>query len=88
MEPVEHTIENPPRPAEKWLRLFYIILFAVINYCIQVISIVIALIQFVFLLIKGHSHEGLRHIGRQLAAYSAHLIGYITFYTDEKPNFD
>jgi hypothetical protein len=71
--------------ADKWIRLVFMILFAVVNYLLQIVSWVIAAVQFVLTLITGKPNQNLLSLGDGLSKFSLHILRYLMFVTDEKP---
>ncbi|HYW92456.1 MAG TPA: DUF4389 domain-containing protein [Gammaproteobacteria bacterium] len=68
-----------------WLRLFYIVLFAVILYVASAVLAVAVIIQFGFVLLTGRSNGNLARFGRTLARFIADVVLYMTFNTDDRP---
>jgi hypothetical protein len=71
--------------ADKWIRLVFMILFAVVNYLLQIVSWVIAAVQFVLTLITGKPNQNLLSLADGLSKFSLHILRYLMFVTDEKP---
>lgn len=71
--------------ADKWIRLVFMILFAVVNYLLQIVSWFIAAVQFIITLITGKPNQNLLGLGEGLSKFSLHILQYIMFVTDEKP---
>lgn len=68
-----------------WMRIAYMILFIVINYPVRLIVNVIALGQFVFVLLTGSTNKQLLEFGADLTTYSYNIMRFITYNSDEKP---
>jgi len=71
--------------ADKWIRLIFMILFAIVNYLLQFVIWIIALVQFVLTLITGKPNQNLLSLGEGLSKFSLHILRYLMFVTDEKP---
>ena len=68
-----------------WLRLLYMIVFAV---CLQVASFVmwvLVALQFLFSLIRGEDNENLRTFGASLSKYIFQALQFLTYNSEEKP---
>lgn len=70
---------------EKWLRAFFLVLFGVIGYIVQIIVWLMAIVQFLFLLFSDEVNPQLSEFGKSLSAYLEQLASYLTFVSDEKP---
>ena len=67
-----------------WLRLLYIILFAVIFGITEFIIGVVVVIQFGFVLLSGKTNEDLKQFGDALSRYVYDMLRYLTFNSDER----
>jgi len=68
-----------------WLRLVYMLLFAL---CLQVASFVmwmLVIVQFIFALVTGHDNQNLRNFGRSLTAYINQALLFLTYNSEAKP---
>lgn len=68
-----------------WMRLLYMVLFAIAYRLAELVMVAVAIIQFVFILIAGSANELLLHLGQNLTRYIADIIRFQTFNTEEKP---
>ncbi len=68
-----------------WMRLIYMVLFAI---CLQVASFVmwvLVIVQFIFSLITGSDNPNLRHFGQCLSLYIHQALLFLTYNSEEKP---
>ena len=68
-----------------WMRLIYMIIFAV---CLQVSSIVmwvLVTLQFLFSLVTGRDNINLRRLGDSLSQYVYQALQFLTYASEEKP---
>ena len=70
---------------DTWIRLVYMILFAVIFNVAELVAGVVVLVQFLFRLITGSVNEPLQDFGRRLAIYFQEIVTFLTYHTDRKP---
>jgi hypothetical protein len=70
---------------DKWIRLIFMVLFAVVGYVVQFIIWAIAAIQFIITLITGKPNGNLLSFGEGLSAFMFHILKYLTYVTEEKP---
>ncbi len=68
-----------------WLRLVYIILFAIAFSVAEVVIVAVIVAQFLFELITGQPNEQLRSLGRSLGGYANEIVAYLTYHSDDKP---
>ncbi len=68
-----------------WMRLVYMILFAVIFNVAEVVTWAVVFIQFLFKLFSGSANERLQVFGGRLAAYLREIVVFLTFHSEHKP---
>lgn len=68
-----------------WLRLLFIVFFAILFGIAEFVVTVAVLIQFVWTLFNGEPNERLRELGRSIGRYAEQIIRYLTYDTDERP---
>jgi hypothetical protein len=84
--------EPPPRPIEEhlksrstWLRLIFMIVFAVFFEVTRLVIGVVVVVQFLHVLLTGERNARLKDFGQSLAAYAYQVVRYLTFNTEERP---
>jgi len=70
---------------DKWLRLIFMILFAIVNYIVQYVIWLIAIVQFIFSAVTGKPNQNLLTFSQSLTAYSYQMIRYLAYCIDDKP---
>lgn len=68
-----------------WMRLFYILLFAVIYSVGEVVLTMVVVFQFLCVLFTGGKNAQVLKLGGQLSAFLYHVLRYLTYNTDERP---
>ncbi len=68
-----------------WLRGFFMLLFAVAYGIAELLLLVTAVFQFLYLLVTGKTVERLLIFGENLGRYFYQIIRYLTFNTEERP---
>ncbi len=81
MSETKKNLTNP----KTWLRLVYIILFAIAFGVAEVVIAAVVVTQFLFELIAGQPNQQLRSLGRSLGGYANEIIAYQTYASDDKP---
>ena len=80
---------NPNEPNqswEHWFRLLWILLFFfLLYYALKIITAVIALTQFICVLLNGEPLQRLQDFSGRLNRYSFQILQYMTFNEDRKP---
>ena len=71
--------------SETWIRVLYVILFAVIYMVAEVVLIAVVVVQFGFVLITGKRNENLLRFGGSLSRYMYDVLLYFTFRSDDRP---
>lgn len=68
-----------------WLRLVYMLLFAVLLYVAGLVMGVVIVLQFLFALLTGSPNGNLRQFGESLALYIYRVLEFLTYSRDDKP---
>lgn len=71
--------------ADHWIRVVYMILFALILGVVAYIIPVLVFIQFLWGLITGEGNKRLREFGSSLSQFVYQALRFLTYNTDEKP---
>jgi len=74
-----------PRPAFPAVRLFYALGFAIVAWVVFWLILILALVQFVVLLVDGRNNEELKNFNFSLIQYLWELLAFIGFVRDEQP---
>ncbi len=68
-----------------WMRVVYMILFAVIFSIVEFVIAVVAVVQFLSTLFTGKVIRQLQALGQSVAAYVNEITQFLTYRTDDKP---
>jgi hypothetical protein len=68
-----------------WIRLLYLILYAVILNITEGITFIVAVVQFIFHLFTGKPNSRLAELGEGLAAYMREVVAFLTYHTNALP---
>lgn len=80
--------ENSDTPADGrniWIRGLFMLLMALILHVAGTVLFIIALIQFLIMLINDIPNARLVSFGRSLARYFRQIVNFMTFATEEIP---
>lgn len=69
----------------KWVRGLLMLLFAIVLEVVQFLSGLMALVQFVLLLVNGAPNEPLRRFGAALAIYAQEIVAFLTCASEQTP---
>ncbi|NOQ17215.1 MAG: DUF4389 domain-containing protein [Methyloprofundus sp.] len=84
MELDEQTNENLKK-ISTWKRIAFILVFAVIIGVVRTLLWVVVLLQVISALLTGKANQNILGFGQKLAAYTYHILLFLTFNTDETP---
>ena len=70
---------------EDLLRGAFMLLFFVAARCVAVLVSVIALFQFLSVLIASKPNDNVKHFAGNLSLYAAEIIQFLSYNTDRKP---
>ena len=80
----ENTRENLVR-RDIWIRALYMLLFAIVYSVAEAIVVLLAIFQFVALLITGQVNELLIRFGKNLSVFMFDILEFQTFNSEIKP---
>jgi len=78
-------LEKNVKMGSTWLRLFFMVIFALLYGLSRVVTAAVVVIQFFHVLFTGETNEQLKTFGHSLAIYSYEVVEYLTFNSDTKP---
>ncbi|MBU0456329.1 MAG: DUF4389 domain-containing protein [Pseudomonadota bacterium] len=82
---MDKEIKNRLVSKEPWIRLLLMVVFAFVNYIVQMVVWAIAAVQFILILVLGNPNKNLSHFSDGLCAFSFHILKYLTYIEDTKP---
>lgn len=71
--------------SKHWLRLLFMVLFALLFQVATLVMWVLVVLQFLFSLITGRDNRNLRAFGASLSTYIHQTLKFLTYVSDEKP---
>jgi hypothetical protein len=83
--PQKNDLEKHVTAKSTWIRLLFMLLFAVLYGISRVVTGTVVVIQFFHVLLTGETNERLKAFGHSLALYSFQVVDYLTFNTETKP---
>ena len=69
----------------QWLRLVYMVLFAVLLEIAGFVMLAVVIAQFLFAIFTGSANDNLRRLGDQIASYIYQTLQFLIYNTEEKP---
>lgn len=84
-EPSGSDIEKHVTARSTWLRLVFMILFAILYGVSRLVTAVVVVVQFFHVLFTGDTNAQLKTFGHSLAVYSYEVVDYLTFNTETRP---
>jgi hypothetical protein len=82
--PREEIAENV-KSRSTWLRLVFMLIFAVIFYVSEIVMFAVAALQFLWKLFTGDVNERLTAFGANLAEFIRRIVLFLTFNSEEMP---
>jgi len=82
---VDQDMKERLRSKDRWLRILYMLIFAVVNYFLQILVWIIAGVQFILDAIVNKPNKNLLHFGDGLSRFSYQILEFLTYNTEEKP---
>ena len=79
--PIEQNIKSK----STWLRGLFMLVFIFIYALSRFIVGAVVLLQFLWVLFSGEVNERLKTLGQSLAVYTAQIIRYLTYNSEQRP---
>lgn len=70
---------------DTWIRLLYMILFALLLVLARLVILAIAVLQFIFVLVTAKPNPSLLELGQGVAKWALQAFLFLTYNSDEKP---
>jgi len=71
--------------ADKWVRLLFIVLYAILWQIAEIVLAVTVIIQFLWTLFAGTPNPSLREFGQRLGKWLQQVVDYLTCVGDARP---
>jgi len=82
---VDQQLKSNLMSGKHWVRLVYMVFFAVCMQAAGFVMWVLVVLQFLFSLITGASNLNLRTFGQSLSKYIFESLQFLTYNSEEKP---
>ncbi len=69
----------------QWLRLIYMVLFAVLLEVAGFVMLAVVIAQFLFAIFTGGANDNLRRLGDQISTFIYQSLQFLIYNTEEKP---
>ena len=80
-EELKHNLTS----TNQWVRLVYMVLFAVLLEIAGFVMLAVVIAQFIFAIFTGNANDNLRRLGDQLASYIYQTLQFLIYNSEEKP---
>lgn len=70
---------------DRWLRLLFMVVFAIAGWVVQYVIWGIALVQAVIGFVTGNPNQTLLHFGKSLSTFFYQIVKFLTYSSEEKP---
>ena len=67
------------------MRALYMVLFAILHTFTRPIIILIAILQYLHVIVKNDKHPLMLQFGHSISQYVYEIVSFLTFNTEEKP---
>lgn len=69
----------------QWMRILYMILFAVILYLVMMLVTVVVIVQLLFALFTGKPNDDIGDFAADLSQYVYRIVAFLTYTDDRRP---
>ena len=73
------------KQVDTWKRIAFILIFVIIIGVVRTLLWVVVLLQIASALLTGNANQNILSFGQKLAAYTYHILLFLTFNADEIP---
>ncbi|MDB2705345.1 DUF4389 domain-containing protein [Pseudomonadota bacterium] len=81
----QEQIKQNLKDSSQWMRILYMVLFAIILYFASMVTGLLIVVQAIFALITGEDNKNLRELGAGLAQYINQIYLFLTYNDQRKP---
>jgi hypothetical protein len=81
----QEQIKQNLKDTNQWMRILYMVLFAIILYFASMVTGILIVVQAIFALITGEDNKNLRELGAGLATYINQIYLFLTYNDERKP---
>ena len=78
-------ISNNLKNTNQWIRILYMVLFAIIFQVSTVVLWLVVLVQALSALITGSPNDNVKDLAASLSQFIYHIIRFLSYGTEEKP---
>lgn len=82
---IDDNVKKNVKSRNTWLRLFYILVFALVMMIAEIILVAVIVVQFFTVLLSGERNEKLLAFGADMSLYVYDIWRYLIFVTEEQP---
>ena len=79
--PVSSNFTDP----NQWIRLLLMIVYLFVNYLVRFLTMLIAVVQFLFTMLANEPNQQLLVFSKQLARFSYQIMLFVFYATEERP---
>lgn len=76
---------HPVKDRRQWLRVLFMLLYAVVLYMTMWLMGVVVVVQLVFKMATGHTQSGVAHFARDLTTFINQMVRFLTYQTETRP---
>ena len=70
---------------DKWMRLLYIVIYAVLFQLAEILLGVVVILQFLIHLVTGAPNPGLREFGHRTGKWLRQVVHFVSYASEERP---
>lgn len=79
------TVKQNLRRGSQWIRLLFMLVFAVVLYLLLMLLAVVVVVQLIYALFTGAANPSVRGFSSKLAQYIQQIVLFLTYNIDNKP---
>lgn len=79
------TLKSNLKSESFWIRSIFMVLFFIVYRIVDILVLLVAICQWLYMLLTGDANASLSRFAGGLASYVAQIIQYLSYQTEEKP---
>ena len=79
------TLKSNLKSESFWIRSIFMVLFFIVYRIVDILVLLVAICQWLYVLLTGDANASLSRFAGGLASYVAQIIQYLSYQTEEKP---
>jgi len=82
---MENEVKQNVVSKRQWLRILYMVLFAIVLYLVMMLVAVVVVVQALFALVMGKPNQDIGDFANDLSTYVYRIVAFLTYSDERRP---